>query len=313
MPTSVVLQVLDVLLPVITAMINMSLESGQFATTWKEALVLPILKKCGLEVAYNNFRPISNLSHVSKLAERAAAAQLTDHMTVNGLHLQLQSAYKQHHSTESALLKVKNDILMNMDAQKVSLLVLLDLSAAFDTVSHEILLGRLKSRFGVNGKALAWFASYLTDRSQRISVNSGISSSFPLKQGVPQGSCLGPLLFTVYTSKLFDIVERHLPCVHCYADDTQLYLLFSPNASGDEELAHGAMRDCIKDLRDWMTKDRLMLNDDKIEFLLIGTRQQLAKVNLTSISGYISKTSNTKLAAISLATSSNSMLNSLCA
>ena len=149
--TSVVLQVLDVLLPVITCMISMSFESELFAEKWRQVLVLPTLKKCGLDIAYNNFRPVSNLPCVSKLSERAAADQLIDHMTtcINGLHLELQSAYKKHHSTESALLKVKNDILLNMDAQKVTLLVLLDLSAAFDTIRHDILLDRLRSRLGV--------------------------------------------------------------------------------------------------------------------------------------------------------------------
>ena len=87
-----------------------------------------------------------------------------------------------------------------MEAQKVTLLVLVDLSAAFDTVRHENLLGHLRSRFVVDGKALKWFASYLTDRSQRVAVKEGVSSTFPLKQGCPQGSCLGPLLFTLYTS-----------------------------------------------------------------------------------------------------------------
>ena len=177
----------------------------------------------------------------------------------------------------------KNDILLNMEAQKVTLLVLLDLSTAFDTVQHDTLLNRLKSRFGVDGKALEWFASYLADRTQRVSVNDGLSSAFPLRQGVPQGSCLGPLLFTVYTSKLFDIVSKHLPNVHCYADDTQLYLAFSPDVQGEDETALDAMRDCIHDLRNWMIEDRLMLNDDKTELVLIGTRQQLQKVNLNDI------------------------------
>ena len=144
-------------------------------------------------------------------------------MTTNDLHMPLQSTCKQNHSTESALLKVKNDILLNMEVQKVTSSVLLDHSAAFDTVRHDTLLYCLKSRFGVDGKALEWFASYLADRTQRVTVNDGLSSAFPLRQGVPQGSCLGPLLFTVYTSKLFDIVNKYLPSVHCYAGDTQLY------------------------------------------------------------------------------------------
>ena len=260
MPTLVVLDVLDVLLPVITNMINLSLESGVFVSDWKEALLKPLLKKCGLDIAFNNFRPVSNLPYVSKLSEMAAANQLIDHMTTNYLHMPLQSAYKQNHSTESALLKVKDDILLNMEAQNITLLVLLDLSAAFDTVRHDTLLNRLKSRFGVDGKALEWFASYLADRTQRVTVNDGLSSAFPLRQGVPQRSCLGPLLFTVYTSKLFDIVREHLPSVHCYADDTQLYLAFSPDVQGEDEAALNAMRDCIHDLRNWMIEDRLMLS-----------------------------------------------------
>ena len=102
------------------------------------------------------------------------------------------------------------------------MLVLLDLSAAFDTVQHDTLLNRLKSRFGVDSKVLEWFASYLGVPTQRVTVNDGLSSAFPLRQGVPQGSCLGPLLFMVYTSKLYDIVSKHLPSVHCYADDKML-------------------------------------------------------------------------------------------
>lgn len=137
MPTLVVLEVLDVLLPVITNMINLSFESSEFASDWKEALLKPLLKRCGLDIAFSNFRPVSNLPYVSKLSEKAAANQLIDHMTANDLHMPLQSASKQNRSTELALLKVKNDILLNMEAQKVTLLVLLDLSAAFDIVRHD--------------------------------------------------------------------------------------------------------------------------------------------------------------------------------
>ena len=178
---------------------------------------------------------------------------------------------------------MKNDVLLNMDAQKVTLLVLLDLSAAFDTVRHDILLDRLRSSLGVTEKGFNWFKSNLSDRAQRVAVNGGLSDTFPLAQGVPQGSCLGPLMFTVYTSELFDIVGGRLPSVHSYADDTQLNLAFSPNVQGDDASAVKAMCDCIMDLRKWMIRDRLMLNDDKTEFLLLGTKQQLAKVDINSI------------------------------
>ena len=111
----------------------------------------------------------------------------------------------------------------------------------------------------------------------------GCQIPFRSRKGVPQGSCLSPLLFTVYASKLFDIVGRHLPSVHSYADDTQLYLAFSSNVQGDDASAVKAICDCIMDLRKWMIRDRLMLNDDKTEFLLLGTKQQLAKVDINSI------------------------------
>ena len=226
---------------------------------------------------------MSNLAYISKLSERACVHQITEHLTVTERHSLLQSAYKPLHSTETALLKVKNDILMSMNQQHVTLLVLLDLSAAFDTIHHDKLIQRLESDCGVAGNALSWFKSYLSDRFQRVSVNGGLSKKFPLCQGVPQGSCLGPLLFIIYTRKLFDIVERHLSQVHCYADDTQLYVSFCPNQSADADAALKSMTDCISDVRSWMISDNLMLNDDKTEFLILGTRQQLAKVNIDNI------------------------------
>ena len=129
----------------------------------------------------------------------------------------------------------------------------------------------------MDGKELDSFASYLADHSQRVAVKGDVSSTFPLKQGVPhvQGSCLGTILFTVYTSKVFDIVEKHLPSVHCHADDSQLYLAFSSNVPGDDEIALNTMCDCIKDLKDWMIRDQIKLNEDKTEFVIIGTNQQL--------------------------------------
>ena len=282
-PSAVLAQLLDVLIPVITTMINLSFETGQFASDWKEALLLPSLKKAGLEVAFKNFRPISNLPFVSKLSEREAADLLMQHAVDQGLDCKFQSAYKKHHSTETALLKVKNDLLMNMDNQHVTLLVLLDLSSAFDTVSHDILLDRLNTRFGVSGIALQWLQSYLADRSQRVSINGVLSDRFEFRHGVPQGSCLGPLLFSLYTSKWFDITSAHLPEVHCYADDTQLYMSFRPNATFGSDEAISAMMTCIADIRDWMISDKLMLNDSKTEILLVGTRQQLRKVDLDAL------------------------------
>ena len=274
---------LDPLLPVITNMVNLSLRTGYFANAWKTTVVHPLLKKPGLDLLFKNFRPIRNLQFVSKLTERVVANQIQSHMFKNNLFPQLQSAYRSHHSTETALLKVKNDLLMNMDKGHVSLLVLLDLSAAFDTVDHKILLKTLQMKLGVCGSGLSWFKSYLEGRSQRICIKETLSQSFDLQWGVPQGSCLGPLLFTIYSSDLFSRWESHLPTAHAYADDTQLYLSFSPSVGTGELDAVTAIENCIQDIRQWMCVRKLMLNDDKTEFLLVGTRKQLTKVSIDGV------------------------------
>ena len=124
-PTNIMKDCLDELLPILTTMINLSLESGFFPVIWKDSVVTPLLKKQGLDFVFKNFRPISNLSFVSKLAERVAADQIQSYLNENDLFPTLQSAYRQHHSTETALFKVKNDILMNMEDKHVTLLVLL--------------------------------------------------------------------------------------------------------------------------------------------------------------------------------------------
>ena len=144
LPSSILLVCIEELLPVISRMVNVSLEHGYFADDWKRAVVHPLLKKSGLQLI-NNFRPVSNLQFTSKLTEKAVAVQLQEHMLVNGLFPELQSVYRQHHSTETTLLKVKNDLLMAKGQGQVTLLVLLELSSAFDTVEHEILLKRLRS------------------------------------------------------------------------------------------------------------------------------------------------------------------------
>ncbi|KAL9981312.1 hypothetical protein ACROYT_G009999 [Oculina patagonica] len=199
-------------------------------------------------------------------------------MLQNHIYPVLQSSYRAGHSTETALLKVMNDIMLGMNSKCVTLLVLLDLSAAFDSVNHGILINRLQNKVGLQGTVLNWFKSYLSNRSQRITISGTLSKCFNLDCGVPQGSCLGPLLFIIYSSQLFDVIEKHLPCVHCFADDTQLYLCFKPDSQVSQDVAMRAMESCIADIRSWMISDRLLLNDDKTEMLLIGTQYQLNKL-----------------------------------
>ena len=191
----------------------------------KVATLSPTLKKSDADFEqFQNFRPISNLKVVSKLVEKAVAIQLTDHVMAHHLDETFQSAYKNFHSTETALVRVQNDILCAIDNNESVILLLLDLSAAFDTVDHSILLSRLHDRFGVNGTAAAWFESYLTSRTQFVRVNDCRSTQRSLERGVPQGSVLGPLLYLLYTSPIADIIKFLKLQYHLYADDTQLYI-----------------------------------------------------------------------------------------
>ena len=170
-----------------------------------------------------------------------------------------------------------------MDQQEVTLLVLLDLSAAFDTIDHEILFDTLESEFGVIGNALKWIKSFLSHRKQRVNVKQEFSTKFTMSCGIPQGSCLGPVLFLLYTSQLFQTIDKHLPSSHGYADDTQLYLSFSPGSQVVQDQAIQIISNCIDEVRAWLVSRKLMFNDTKTEFLIIGTRQQLTKVSIDSI------------------------------
>ena len=124
-----------------------------------------------------------------------------------------------------------------MDQQEVTLLVLLDLSAAFDIIDHEILIDTLESEFGAIGNTLKWIKSFLSHRKQRVKIKQEFSINFTLSWGVPQGSCLGPVLFLLHTFQLFQIINKHLPSSHGYADDTQLYLSFSPDSLAVQDQA----------------------------------------------------------------------------
>uniref|UniRef100_A0A8C2EHM9 Reverse transcriptase domain-containing protein n=1 Tax=Cyprinus carpio TaxID=7962 RepID=A0A8C2EHM9_CYPCA len=169
------------------------------------------------------------------------------------------SRFRTYHSTETALLRVTNDLLLSSDRGCISLLVLLDLSAAIDTTDHNILLHRLENFVGINGNALAWFKSYLYDRHQFVAVNKEVSYRSQVQYGVPQGSELGPLLFTLYMLPLGDIIRKHGVSFHFYADDTQLYIFSPPGETYEFE----KQTECIVDIKNCMTSNFLLLNSEK--------------------------------------------------
>ena len=166
-----VLECLYSLLPRITAVFNNSLVSGVFPSVYKSALVKPILKMSLDPSDIKNYRPVSNLSFLSKVLERIVLSQLNEHLNHNNLLSPLQSAYRPNHSNETILLRIVSDLLTAMD-NKICILTLLDLSAAFHTTGHQILLTRLQHSFGIFGSALSWFLSYLCNRTHAITINS---------------------------------------------------------------------------------------------------------------------------------------------
>ena len=174
-------------------------------------------------------------------------------------------------ATETALLRVKQDILQQIDQKRGVLLVLLDLSAAFDTIDHSILLSRLQTEYGIKETALQWFTSYLTGRSSRVSVNGKYSETHYTRFGVPQGSVLGPQLFTMYIRPVGDIIKRHDLQYHLYADDTQIYCSFDPRNQASLDEACNKLETCIGELSRWMTSNMLKLNEDKSEIILLSS------------------------------------------
>ena len=245
-PTSLLLECLDDILPTLTHIINTSILSGQFPTNKKTAIVRPLLKKCSLDInKLENYRIVSNLSFISKFFEKVVLQQLVDYLNHNNLLCTSQSAYRPQHSTETLLLKTASDILLGLDKRHVSLLTLLDLSSTFDTIDHNIPLNRLNYLNEISGTCLSWFCSYLSNRKQSVTIANLISSTKELHHGVPNGSVLGYILFVPYI-QLSNLIKRHSLSVHLFADDIQIEASILPqhvhSAISSEEV-------CIADVR----------------------------------------------------------------
>ena len=181
----------------------------------------------------------------------------------------MQSAYRPFHITETALLRVQNDILLALDNKKEAILVMLDFSAAFGTIDHNHLIHRFSSRYGITDTALNWISSDLHNRNQCVLINNVKSDYHHLWCGVPQGSVAGPLAFIMFSAPLQDLIAAHGISRVVYADDTQLYITFDP---ADRASAVKRIEKCVQDVKSWTLSNKLALNDSKTEMIFLSSR-----------------------------------------
>lgn len=278
-PTWVLRYCIDPLLPAITIIANEILSYGM-PSSYKHAIVTPLIKKASLNPnELNNYRPVSNLVFLSKVVERLVSKRIVMHLESCKLFDSHQSAYRSHHSCETALISILDTTFVSIDRGEVTLLVLLDLSAAFDTVDHRLLCDKLHA-VGIRNDALKWIADYLADRSQSVSINGTVSSAMTLMHGVPQGSVLGPLLFLIYMLGVGDVISNKGMYYKLYADDIQIYTSALPQHLPASAIK---MEQCIDQVKDWLTTNFLCLNESKSECILLGTRVSLSHCTVTSI------------------------------
>ena len=280
-PTFLVKDFLSTLLPFLTRICNASIQEGHVPSSQKEAIVTPSLKKHDLDPAdIRNYRPISNLPFMSKVVEKLVYQQLSVYLAEHDLFPKLQSGFRRHHSTETAILRVLSDIYSAIDNDQVALLALLDVSAAFDTVDHSILLERLATSYGLSGKVYSWFESFVIGRTQSVHLGGSTTKPASVRSGMAQGSILGPVLYVLYTSDVEEIIESLGLRSHLYADDTQLYGSCPPSRSA--ELAARVLR-VIDSVSAWMASNRLRLNQDKTQFIWFGSKHFLGKRDIAEL------------------------------
>ena len=256
-------------IPALTHIINTSIQENKFPTKWKKALIIPV-KKCCEPKTPSDYRPISILPTVSKIIEKLVSTQLVQYLNSNKLFNAFQSGFRQRHSTLTALLKVTDDIYQSFDRSNITLLILLDFSKAFDTVNHKLLLAKMK-KMGIGNSTIDWFKSYLSDRYQKVVTSNGESQWSHIINGVPQGSILGPLLFTILVTDLPECVSAGN--THMYADDTQLY--YHTSISNLSHTINTANSELCK-IAEYCTNNCLKLNARKSMYMFIGTPRNIS-------------------------------------
>ena len=269
----------------IVDIINASFQTGQFPSRLAISYVTPVLKK-HQKNDLQNYRPVASLPFLSKIIEKIVCKRLVHHVKVNlPIEYNLyQSAYKQHHSTETVLLHLKNDILHAFDEGKCMCLVQIDLSAAFDMVHHETLLQRLSTTLNLGHLPFQWLRSYLNNRKQKVVYDGMESSTVDIKQGVPQGSILGPFMFIHYMAPVLEIIKSfNLQC-HAYADDIQIYGYFKRGVNQIGLFEN--IKCCMMKVSKWMLENHLKLNPSKTKMIVFCRPKDDAQYSI-NIDGYV--------------------------
>lgn len=252
-------ETIDHIIQPLTHVISLSFQSGIIPQALKIAKVIPIFKSGDTKV-FSNYRPISILPCISKIFEKLVYERLNKHLIVNNIIYKHQYGFRKKYSTEHALIQLVNYISKALDNKKFALGVFLDLSKAFDTVSHDILISKL-NRYGVEGTALVWFRNYFINREQFVYLNGFFSKTSKISFGVPQGSILGPLLFLIYINDLFLCCDHFLPIL--FADDTNLIAVHEDFVTLIQHV-----NDELKILSNWFRTNKLTLNVKKCNFMI---------------------------------------------
>lgn len=280
-PTFLLKSCSDVLSPILLHIMNTSIRTSEFPDELKKAIIKPTLKKEGADKdCLKNYRPVSNLPVISKLLEKVVLNQLNCYLDVNNLHCSVQSGYRPHHSCETLLVRMSDDIIKEIQADNIVIVVLLDLSAAFDTIDHSVLLEKLLNDYNIKDDANKWFKSYLGNRSFSVKVKDVSSTFLCLLFGVPQGSLLGPILFILYIKHLQMIAAKYGLNIKLYADDSQLYISFHPMRPCQFHDVTERVNMCLAEIKVWMVKNFMKLNETKTELLVLGKSLILERCNM---------------------------------
>ena len=266
-PSKLLSSVIDVVLPVLMSLINKSLSEGSMdGINW--SVLDPLLKKVGLDSdTKKNYRPVNNLLYMSKLTERVVSVRLDEHMDINCLHVKSQYGYKTHHNTETMMLNLTDEALRGFDDNMATIVIFLDLSAAFDTIDIDRLLEILEVEIGVSGTALQWFRSFLTGRTQRVKISGQYSESCEVPFGAPQGSVLGPKLFNINVRSQ-PLAFKHCKFTSsCFADDSNGRRSFALTFQFD--VITNEVRKCMDEIVKWSYFHFMSINPDKTELLLL--------------------------------------------